>query len=52
MSTDQWQQVSQIIDYIMAQPNKPIKESPSTYSIKGEPEKPKKKQVKKEKPTL
>ena len=41
MLTDDWRQISRLIDYVMAPPRgKPIKESPAIYCIKGEPEKP------------
>jgi hypothetical protein len=41
MSSDEWRTVSNLIDYVMAQPNgKPTRESPAIYGIRGEPEKP------------
>lgn len=44
MSTEQWNQVSHVLDYIMAQPTgKPTKESSASYGIRGEPEQPKRK---------
>ena len=44
MSAEQWQQISHVLDYILAQPTgKPIKESPAGYDIKREPEQPKRK---------
>ncbi len=51
MSTDDWGQVSRLIDYVMQQPSgKLIKESPAIYGIRGEPEKPKRKPKTKEQP--
>jgi hypothetical protein len=42
MTTADWAQISRTLDYIMAQPTgKQIKDSPGAQSIKGEPEKPK-----------
>ena len=41
MSTEQWQQVSRVLDFILAQK---VKEEPGMYSIKERPLKPKNKQ--------
>ena len=50
MSSEQWNQASHVLDFILAQPTgKPIKESPASYGIRGQPEQPKRK-PKKEKP--
>jgi hypothetical protein len=44
MSTDEWSTISRTLDFILKQPTtKPIKESPASYGIRGEPEKPKRK---------
>ncbi len=44
MSSEQWNQASHVLDYILAQPTgKPIKENPAIYGIRGDPEKPKRK---------
>jgi len=43
MSTEQWSQVSHVLDYIMQQPTKPIKGNPGAAGVLGEPEKPKRK---------
>jgi hypothetical protein len=43
VSTEQWGQVSRILDFIMQQPTKAIKESPGAVGIRGEVEKPKRK---------
>jgi len=51
MSTDEWRQVSRLIDYVMAQPSgKAIKESPGVTAIRGEALKPKRKPKTKEQP--
>ena len=50
MSTEQWNQASHVLDYILAQPTgKPIKESQASYGIRGEPEQPKRKPKKQKK---
>ncbi len=53
MSTDEWGQVSRLIDYVLAQqPAKPIKESPGATAVRGEPPKPQRKPKKsKEQPS-
>jgi hypothetical protein len=43
MSTDEWKAVSRTLDFIMAQPPKPIKESPGVTAVRGEPPKPQRK---------
>jgi hypothetical protein len=44
MSTEQWNQASHVLDYIMSQPTgKPIKESPGATAVRGEPPKPQRK---------
>ena len=43
MSTDEWRAVSRVLDFIMQQSSKPIKESPGAAGVRGEPEKPKRK---------
>jgi hypothetical protein len=50
MSPTEWQAISRTIDFILTQPtSKPIKESPASYGIRGEPEQPKRR-PKKSKP--
>jgi len=50
MSNEQWQQVSHVLDFILAQPtSKPIKESSASYGIRGEPEQQKRKPKKQKK---
>lgn len=51
MSSEQWYQVSHVLDYIMAQqPTKVIKESPGVIAIRGEAPQPARKPKKKEQP--
>ena len=52
MSTDEWRQISRLIDYVMAQPSgKAIKESPGVTAVRGEPpRKTKRPKSKKEQP--
>jgi hypothetical protein len=44
VTSEQWNQTSHVLDYIMAQPTgKQIRESPGVASIRGEVEQPKRK---------
>jgi hypothetical protein len=50
MSTEEWVRISRTLDFVLAQqPTKTIKESPASYGIRGEPERPKRKPKKQKK---
>jgi hypothetical protein len=52
MQADQWQAISRVLEYMMQQPTKPIKETPGSYTIKDEPEKSKRKVGRQKKPPM